>query len=135
VKLSQLSVSEVRDEVLSVLGSPRFRQAPRLTRLLRHLCAIALTGETDQITEYAIALDVLGKAEDFKEGKDSVVRVEMHRLRKRLEEFYEGEGASHRTRIVIPPGNYVPQFQIRDDWLRQNPRLRPRPTTMARYPK
>ena len=70
--------------------------------------------ETERITEYTIALDVLGKAEDSKEGKDSIVRVEVHRLRKRLAEFYEGEGAAHRVRIVIPAGSYVPQFQIHD---------------------
>lgn len=82
---------------------------------MRHLCTIALIGETEQITEYTIALDVLGKTEDFKDGKDSIVRVEVHRLRKRLAEFYEDEGASHRVRIVIPAGTYVPQFQVQDD--------------------
>jgi hypothetical protein len=82
--------------------------------LLRYICGSALMGETDQITEYTIALDVLGKAEDFKESKDSIVRVEVHRLRKRLGEFYEGEGASHHVRIVIPAGSYVPQFLIND---------------------
>jgi hypothetical protein len=82
--------------------------------LLRYICAIALMDETERITEYTIALDVLGKAEDFKEGKDSIVKVEVHRLRKRLAEFYEGEGSAHRVRIVIPAGSYVPQFQIHD---------------------
>jgi len=115
VPLSELSVSDVREEVLNVLASPRFRQSPRLAKLLRYICAVALMGETDRITEYTIALDVLGKAEDFKEGKDSIVRVEVHRLRRRLAEFYEGEGASHCVRIVIPAGSYVPQFQTHDD--------------------
>jgi hypothetical protein len=114
VPLSELSVSEVREELLSVLSSSSFRQSPRGTKLLRYICAIALMDETERITEYTIALDVLGKAEDFKEGKDSIVRVEVHRLRKRLAEFYEGEGAAHRVRIVVPAGSYVPQFQIHE---------------------
>jgi hypothetical protein len=60
-------------------------------------------------------VDVLGKAEDFKEGKDAIVRVEVHRLRKRLAEYYEDEGSAHRVHIVIPAGNYAPQFLICDD--------------------
>lgn len=121
VPLSELSVSEVREELLSVLGSSSFRQSPRGAKLLRYICAIALMDETDRITEYTIALDVLGKAEDFKEGKDSIVRVEVHRLRKRLAEFYEGEGATHRVRIVVPTGSYVPQFQINDGCVAPKP--------------
>jgi hypothetical protein len=107
------SLSEVREELRSILTSPRFRKSPRLTKLLRYICTSALVEEAEQITEYTIALDVLGKTESFKEGKDAIVRVEVHRLRKRLAEFYEDEGNSHRVRIVIPTGKYAPQFRIR----------------------
>lgn len=110
-QLPEPSVTEIREELRSLLASPRFRQSPRLAKLLRYLCTSALADEAERITEYTIALDVLGKAEDFKEGKDAIVRVEVHRLRKRLAEFYEEEGAAHRVRIVIPTGNYAPQFQ------------------------
>ena len=37
--------------------------------------------------------------------------VEVNRLRKRLAEYYAGEGAAHPLRIVIPVGQYVPNFQ------------------------
>ena len=67
-------------------------------------------GEAEQITEYTIAVDVFGKPKDFRETKDSIVRVEVHRLRKRLLHFYQEEGASHRVRIVIPTGKYAPEF-------------------------
>jgi len=66
--------------------------------------------DAEPITEYTIAVDVLGKPQDFKESKDSSVRVEVHRLRKRLAEYYEQEGAEHPIRIVIPTGQYTPQF-------------------------
>ncbi len=112
MQIPEPSLSEIREELQSVLASPRFRQSPRCTKLLRYICSGALLDQPEQITEYTIALDVLGKTEDFKEGKDAIVRVEVHRLRKRLAEFYEEEGASHRVRIFIPTGSYVPQFQI-----------------------
>ena len=41
---------------------------------------------------------------------DSIVRVEAHRLRKRLREYYAGEGAGHSIKIDVPPGQYTPRF-------------------------
>ncbi len=70
--------------------------------------------DAETITEYTIAVDVLGKPQDFKESKDASVRVEVHRLRKRLAEYYEQEGAPHSIRVVIPTGQYTPQFLVRD---------------------
>lgn len=95
-----------------MLASTRLRQSPRLVKLLRYLSSRVLADEAERITEYTIAVDVLGKSEDFKEGKDAIVRVEMHRLRKRLAEFYADEGATHRVRILIPAGNYAPRFLL-----------------------
>jgi len=41
---------------------------------------------------------------------NSIVRVEAHRLRKRLREYYASEGANHSVWIHIPCGQYAPQF-------------------------
>ena len=108
-------MTEIREEMRTVLASRRFRQSAQLGKLLRYLCSRALADEADRVTEYTIAVDVLGKAEGFKEGKDAIVRVEVHRLRRRLAEYYEDEGAGHRVHIVIPAGNYAPQFVVCDD--------------------
>jgi hypothetical protein len=35
----------------------------------------------------------------------------VNRLRKRLAEYYAGEGAAHRLQITIPVGQYVPEFR------------------------
>ena len=66
--------------------------------------------DSEPITEYTIAVDVLSKSPDFKDSKDAAVRVEVHRLRKRLAEYYEQEGAHDPIRIVIPTGQYVPSL-------------------------
>lgn len=108
------SVSEVQTELRSLLDSREFRQSKGLSKLLRYICGKALVGDPEPITEYTIAMDVLGKPQGFKENKDASVRVEVHRLRKRLAEFYRNEGASHRVRIVIPTGHYTPEFLIQD---------------------
>jgi len=111
-KSSAVSVAEVKEGLRAVLESKTFRQAPRLGKLLQYICGKALLEEPQQVTEYTIAVDVFGKPLDFKESKDSSVRVEVHRLRKRLAQFYESEGADRRLRILIPPGQYLPEFHV-----------------------
>ena len=100
-----------RAELHAVLQSSVFVRSPALAHLLSHLCERMFAGEGDQIKEYSIAVDVFGRPESFDQEADSIVRVQANRLRKRLAEFYGGEGASHQLRITIPVGQYVPVFQ------------------------
>ena len=95
-----------------MFGSRTFQQSPRLSRLLQYIASKALLGEAEKVTEYTIALDVFGKPEGFRESKDAIVRVEVHRLRKKLEAFYSSEGADHRVRIAIPAGTYTADFRV-----------------------
>lgn len=99
-----------RVEVESALGSAVLGRSPRLARLLKYLCAKYFAGEADQIKEYNIAVDVLDRPPSFDPSEDAIARVEIHRLRKKLREYYDTEGADHPLRIVIPSGRYVPVF-------------------------
>jgi hypothetical protein len=74
-----------------------------------------LAGQANHIKEYNIAVEALGRPADFDQKRDSIVRVEAHRLRKRLRQYYEADGAGHTLQILIPPGQYVPQFVYRED--------------------
>jgi Malectin domain len=100
-----------RAELESVLASQIFLRSPTLAHLLSYLCEKTFAGETAQIKEYAIALDVFGRRETFDQDTDSIVRVQVNRLRKRLAEYYAGEAAAHELRLSIPVGHYVPLFQ------------------------
>jgi hypothetical protein len=95
---------------LAVLSSETFRRSPKLSRLLKYLCDKRLDGQAGEITEYGIALDVLGRDAEFDPQQDAVVRVDTHHLRKRLKEYYAGAGADHAVQIVIANGQYAPQF-------------------------
>jgi hypothetical protein len=69
------------------------------------------SGEVDQLNEYNIATEVLGRSKTvFNAAEDAIARVETHRLRKRLAEFYEHEGRDHLIQVTLPPGSYVPVF-------------------------
>lgn len=102
-----------RAELSAVLSSQDFVRAPRLAHLLSYLCEKLFAGEANQIKEYSIALEVFNRAASFDQDSDSIVRVEANRLRKRLADYYAGEGASHALQITIPVGQYVPRFEPR----------------------
>ena len=101
---------EERAELDAVLSSGIFSRAPHQAKLLQYVCEEYFRGRADQIKEYNLATEVLNKSPDFDQSRDAIVRVEFHRLRRRLRDFYELEGSGHAVRIVIHSGQYVPQF-------------------------
>src|ERR1700694_667362 len=104
-----------RDELDSVIGSGIFNRAPNLSSFLSYICEQYFAGASCQIKEYNIAVEALRRPSDFDQKKDSIVRVEAHRLRKRLSEYYASAGADHALRIEIPHGQYAPMFVRRRD--------------------
>jgi hypothetical protein len=99
-----------RKALRAVLDSAAFQSSSNSARLLFFLCEQHFEGPDRELTEYDIALGALGRRSDFDSPTESVVRVEVHRLRKRLREFYTGQGASQQMQIVLPPGKCAPQF-------------------------
>lgn len=84
---------------------------PRLSQLLQYMGEKLFSGELDQINEYNIATDVLGRSKTvFNAADDAIARVETHRLRKRLATFYETEGRDHPIQVTLPSGSYIPVF-------------------------
>jgi hypothetical protein len=106
-----VALSEKRSELEAVLHSREFLRSPALAKLLEYLCDKTFSGHTQEIKEFSIATEVFGRDTDFGEKRDSLVRVEVHRLRRKLESLYEREGAYHPLRIVIRPGTYEPDFE------------------------
>ncbi len=107
-------LSQEKEELEQVLNSGIFSKAPAQAKLLKYICDEYFNGRADRIKEYALATDVFGRAADFDQNQDAIVRVEAHRLRKRLKDYYDREGAGHAIRIVLEPGHYVPRFVPRD---------------------
>lgn len=111
---STVGLREEKAELEAVFASGIFGRAPGLAHMLNYVCTKYFEGQSDQVKEYNIAVEAFGRPADFDQKRDSIVRVEAHRLRRRLNEYYEGEGASHRIRIVLPSGQYVPQFLLNE---------------------
>src|ERR1700704_3376083 len=106
---AQASYEQAKAELDAVLNSGWFAHAPGLAQFLAYVGSKCLEGQANHIKEYNIAVEALGRPADFDQKRDSIVRVEAHRLRKRLRQFYEAEGATHAVRIEIPSGQYAPR--------------------------
>lgn len=109
--LEAIGLDEQRAELAVVLASGSFSRAPTLAHLLAYLCDKLFSGETAQIKEYSVGVEVFHRGPNFDQDTDSIVRVEANRLRRRLAEYYEKEGAEDKLRITIPLGQYVPRFE------------------------
>lgn len=101
---------EERQELETIMSSGLFARSINLAQLLQYVCERTFEGASERIKEYNVAVEALGRPPEFDQKRDSIVRVEAHRLRKKLQEYYAGDGASHAIKIQLPPGNYVPQF-------------------------
>jgi len=99
-----------RAEVNSILSSGVFGRTNNLVRLLTFVCDKYFEGAIDEIKEYSIAVNALGRPDSFDPQVDTIVRVTAHALRKRLEEYYRSAGAEHAVHICLPSGHYVPKF-------------------------
>jgi tetratricopeptide (TPR) repeat protein/TolB-like protein len=107
------SVTEIRAALERVLASDMFRVSPQLVAFLRFVVEATLGGEGERIKGYTIAVEALGRGEDFDPQADPIVRVEAGRLRRALAEYYAGPGATDLVIIDIPRGRYIPTFRYR----------------------
>src|SRR5208283_1931517 len=66
-----IDLAEQRAELERVLGSPSFVRAPTLANLLSYLCERYFAGESGQIKEYSIGVEVFRRGESFDQDADS----------------------------------------------------------------
>lgn len=103
----------VRHELREIVGNRSFAQGSRLARFLRFVVENFLDGKIERLKETVIGIEVYDRPPDYDPKVDSIVRTEARRLRKKLEEYYEGEGRYSRVVITIPTGGYIPQIEFR----------------------
>lgn len=99
-----------REELEWLLTSGVLGRSGNLTRVLRYTCEERFAGRAHLIRESSIATEALGRRADFDPQTDTIVRVTVHSLRKRLMEVYQNEGRHRPVRLVMPPGRYAPDF-------------------------
>jgi hypothetical protein len=94
---------ELRTEAESIRASGALGKPGTLSRLFDYLLDRSLAGEAPK--ELEIALEVFNKSPTFDVSQDSVVRVYVHKLRRRLDNYYTAKDRAP-SRIAIPKGEY-----------------------------
>jgi len=93
-----------------VASSPHFARSRLLSSFLLYIVAETLTDRKNEITEHQIGVQVFGRPSHYRSVEDNIVRTYARQLRRRLAEYFAGEGASETLRIDIPLGGYIPVF-------------------------
>lgn len=107
----EASPLEIRSALERILESKRFSGSSRTAEFLRFVVERSLSGRAHEIKEVVIASELYGYTLDYDPRVHSMVRVEATRVRARLRDYYEQEGAADPIRVAIPKGTYVPQFE------------------------
>ncbi|MBS1827447.1 MAG: hypothetical protein JST93_19180 [Acidobacteria bacterium] len=119
--LNQLKTNELPDEARTLIirnhlallsASPALSKASSLRRLLEYVVRASLDGRQDTLKEYELGVAVFERGPDFDPRVDTIVRVQARKLRQRLTEYYEQEGANSPVRIILSPGAYAPEFHF-----------------------
>src|SRR5262245_25407509 len=69
-----------------------------------------IAGRGEQLSEYLIGVEALGRPNGYSPGEDPVVRRRAVHLREKLDEVYATDLAGAAVRIELPKGRYVPRF-------------------------
>ncbi len=103
----------VRQQTERILASELFRGSPIQCRLLRYVIEQTLEGQAGSLKEYTLGSAVFQRGDSFDPRNDSIVRVQVGVLRKKLAAYYDGPGAADEMLIEVPRGHYAPHFTQR----------------------
>jgi TolB-like protein len=104
---------EIRQQVAKILSSPKFKETTRSRRFLEFIVQETLAGNSADLKENIVGVNVFDRSADYDPRLDSIVRVEAGRLRAKLHDYYEQEGRNDQLIMVLPKGSYAPEFTWR----------------------
>jgi len=110
VPTARLMEYEVSEVVKDIVASGCLGKSSRQSDLLEYLLNNSLAGTIPRVSQYSIAIDVLGRSDKFDPNIDSIVRVEMHRLRANLK-TYNAKQLSYL--VTIPASGFLVNVQQR----------------------
>jgi hypothetical protein len=99
----------LRDHADRIRASQVLGRSDLMQRLFDFLVACSLEGRAPKEIEIAIA--VFEKNAQFEVARDAMVRVYMHKLRRKLDDYYAAPGRAADGRLGIPRGEYRLVFE------------------------
>jgi hypothetical protein len=96
-----------------ILASPQLKRSARLRDFLRFVGQRSLQEDCSKIHEQEIGARVFGRPKNYDTSVDNIVRVNATELRKRIDSYFESDGAHEPLVLEIPRGSYIPIFRPR----------------------
>jgi TolB-like protein len=111
--VSEVIISEqvIQEQIQKIFTYHPFVVSVVLRSFLSYIVNETILGRANDIKEYNIAVDVLGRPVGFRTVHSGIVRVHAGRLRRALHSYYREQGAKDPCVISIPTGRYVPVFK------------------------
>jgi hypothetical protein len=97
-----------------IVASPAFSRSPRLKQVLQYLGERGLTESGKPLTEERIGVELFGRKPGYDTASDTIVRVQVSQLRKKLEHYFVSDGAEEPLIIELPKRSYAPVFRPRE---------------------
>ncbi|HET7001854.1 MAG TPA: hypothetical protein VFI33_11110 [Puia sp.] len=113
ISANEVIISEqiIQEQILKIFSYHLFAGSVVLRNFLSYIVQETISGRSNDIKEYNIAVDVLGRPAGFRTVHSGIVRVHARRLRRALHSYYREQGANDPCVISIPTGRYVPVFK------------------------
>ncbi len=100
----------IEAQLQRLLATSFFSHSRRFPAFLRYVVEKTLAGETEQLKERTLGIEIFGKGADYDTANDPIVRVTAAEIRKRIAQYYQEPGREQELRLSLPPGSYIPQF-------------------------
>lgn len=94
-----------------MVNSKTFESSEIHRRLLMYLADKALAGEAGRLKEYTVGLEAFGKPSSYDPRHDSIVRLQVGRLRQKLTTYYQTEANGDSIQITLPKGGFKLNFE------------------------
>jgi hypothetical protein len=96
-----------------VMWSRQIEKSARIREFLVFVCERAMREPSAEVHEQEIGCHVFGRTAEYDTTADNIVRVTASQARKKLEQYFSGEGAAEPLILEIPKGQYTPVFRER----------------------
>jgi hypothetical protein len=109
----EVDVLAARAQLERLLVSKTFEGSEVHRRLLGYLAEKSIAGEADRLKEYTVGLEAFGKPPTYDPKHDSIVRLQLGRLRQKLAVYYQNEANGDDVLVSVPKGAFKLVFEPR----------------------
>src|SRR4051794_12113145 len=129
----EIDPAVARGQIERLLGSKTFEASDVHRRLLHYLAEKAIAGEAERLKEYTIGIEAFAKPESYDPKQDSIVRLQVGRLRQKLAVYYHSEASGDPVLVTLPKGAFKLNFEPNAVAERAAPTAEQRPGRWTRW--